>query len=200
MSGRSLNWQVTRITRKCNFGNLSFVLCMLVLAATACAQPNASQNQANPEKPSVEKKSYAVTLDGLLAHSVPEMDVSQAAGLNHAILLDARENDEFAVSRIDGAQWVGYDDFSLDRVAGLDKNDEIIVYCSVGYRSEKVAEQLMAAGFTRVHNLYGGIFEWVNRGQGVVDADGLATEKVHAYSRSWGVFLREGKKVYGKPE
>ncbi|MEL6718853.1 MAG: rhodanese-like domain-containing protein, partial [Bacteroidota bacterium] len=68
-------------------------------------------------------------------------------------------------------------------------------YCSVGYRSEKISEQLLEAGFKDVSNLYGGIFEWKNQDHEVVDEKG-ATEKVHAYDRVWGFWLKEGKKVY----
>jgi len=32
-----------------------------------------------------------------------------------------------------------------------------------------------------------------------VNADG-PTERVHAYSRTWGLWLRKGKKVYGGKE
>lgn len=105
------------------------------------------------------------------------------------------EHDEHAVSRFDNARWVGYDEFKLDRVKDLPKDAPIVVYCSVGYRSEKITEDLQAAGFTNVRNLYGGIFEWVNSGHPVVDDSG-PTEHVHAYDRSWGRWLLRGEKVY----
>ncbi|MDF9798803.1 hypothetical protein OKW21_004066 [Catalinimonas alkaloidigena] len=44
--------------------------------------------------------------------------------------------------------------------------------------------------------MYGGIFEWVNQGQDVVDSSGQPTEKVHAYDRVWGIWLKQGEKVY----
>ncbi|MBI1194042.1 MAG: rhodanese-like domain-containing protein, partial [Bacteroidetes bacterium] len=43
---------------------------------------------------------------------------------------------------------------------------------------------------------YGGIFEWVNAGNSVVDPSGKPTERVHAYNRTWGLFLERGEKVY----
>jgi len=77
-----------------------------------------------------------------------------------------------------------------------DKESEIIVYCSIGYRSEKITEQLVQEGFKNVQNLYGGIFEWKNQGNEVVRPDGKPTEDVHAYSRLWGIWLKEGNRVY----
>jgi rhodanese-related sulfurtransferase len=141
----------------------------------------------------VSNKSYDIMLSSLLAHSVNETSVDS---IKDQILLDAREINEFEVSHIQGAQWIGYDDFDLSRVADLDKDSKIVVYCSVGYRSEKISEQLVNAGFTNVQNLYGGIFEWVNTGRDVVDPNGEHTKDVHAYSKSWGVWLKKGKKVY----
>lgn len=157
---------------------------LLLVAAAGCGQ--------------VQSGAYRALLRTLLSHSVPEIGVSQAAAeASQYLFLDAREAREYEVSHIAQARWVGYETFDLARLKDVDKNTPIIVYCSVGYRSEKIAEQLIAAGFTKVWNLYGGIFEWVNAGNPVYNAVGL-TEAVHAYDRTWGVWLRRGKKVYGK--
>jgi 3-mercaptopyruvate sulfurtransferase SseA len=59
-----------------------------------------------------------------------------------------------------------------------------------------VAEKLTAANYKRVANLYGGIFEWVNQGYPVVDNSGKETGRIHAYNRTWGVWLNRGRKVY----
>ena len=134
-------------------------------------------------------------LRALLSHSVKEISVNNASALPNAIYLDAREPAEYGVSHIHNAKFVGYNHFSLDSVKNIPKNAPIIVYCSVGYRSEKVAEKLQKQGFTNIQNLYGGIFEWVNEGQKVYNATDT-TSKVHAFSRSWGIWLNKGEKVY----
>ncbi|MFN8396323.1 MAG: rhodanese-like domain-containing protein [Bacteroidia bacterium] len=67
-------------------------------------------------------------------------------------------------------------------VRELDKARSVVVYCSVGYRNERIGEQLLAQGFSKVWNLYGGIFEWVNEGHEVVDAHGQPTDRVHTYN------------------
>lgn len=144
----------------------------------------------------VKSGAFRVMLNGLLHHSVPEIGVKEAVlQPSNTLFLDAREPKEFAVSHIKNAIPVGYDHFDLQNVAALDKSKPVVVYCSVGYRSEKIAEKLIQAGFSNVSNLYGGIFEWVNQGHTVVDDSGV-TERVHAFSRSWGVWLKKGKKVY----
>ena len=146
----------------------------------------------------VKSGAYRVMLKNLLSHSVPEIQVQQAAiDSANIVFLDAREPKEYEVSHISKAIPVGYDNFKIENLPVLNKDQRIVVYCSVGYRSEKVTEQLRTAGFTNIANLYGGIFEWVNQGFPVYDALGL-TEHVHGFSRTWGVWLHRGKKVYGK--
>lgn len=149
------------------------------------------------QKQGIESGSYRLMLKTLLSHTVPEVQIADAATAPNATLfLDARERNEFEVSHIQGAHWIGYDDFEMSRLAGIPKDTPLVVYCSVGYRSEKITERLLEVGFTDVANLYGGIFEWKNQDQEVVDMNGQQTERVHAYSRSWGIWLKEGERVY----
>jgi rhodanese-related sulfurtransferase len=139
---------------------------------------------------------YNAMLKTLLSHSVTEISVQQlTAQISDVLLVDAREQKEFTVSHISQSVWVGYDKLDLSPLANVPKNKPIVVYCSVGYRSEKVAEKLIAQGFTNVKNLYGGIFEWKNQDKPVVNEQG-ETNQVHAFSKAWGVWLKKGQKVY----
>ena len=133
----------------------------------------------------------------MLSHSVPEISVHQAAATReNVILLDAREHDEFAVSHLEGAHFVGYNNFTIDSVKSFNRNAQVLVYCSVGYRSEKVAYRLKSEGFNNVSNLYGWIFEWVNQGHPIVDSAGKPTKRIHGYTKAWGIWLNNGEKVY----
>lgn len=116
-----------------------------------------------------------------------------------AILLDAREEEEFNVSHLKDAICVGYNKFDLEKTLQklpADKNTKIVVYCSLGIRSETVAHRLIEAGYTNVYNLYGGIFEWKNNNFTVVDTLNMPTEKVHAFNKEWSKWLKKGKKIY----
>jgi len=150
----------------------------------------------------VTNSSYKLMLKTLLSHTVPELSVTEAPEPNENIIyLDAREKREYEVSHIEDALWIGYDDFKDSRVSDVPKDSKVIVYCSVGYRSEKISEKLIEMGFQDVSNLYGGIFEWVNTDKEVVEGENdqeTATDKVHAYDRIWGVWVEGDKaeKVY----
>ena len=139
---------------------------------------------------------YRAVLKTLYKNDVPLISCEEASKKKPALFLDTRAYPEFKVSHISQARWVGYEEFSLDKVKDIDKGAPVVVYCSVGVRSEKVGKQLIEAGFTNVQNLYGSLFEWLNQGYPVVDMNGRPTQKVHAYSPAWGVWLNKGEKVY----
>lgn len=139
---------------------------------------------------------YRAMLDALYQKTVPLVSVANLKKMPDAVLLDTRSRAEYDVSHLPNARWVGYDDFDLKRIRGIPKDANVVLYCSVGYRSERVGEKLLAAGYRRVRNLDGSLFEWVNQGNAVVDRDGKPTQRVHAYNRMWGVWLKRGEKVY----
>ncbi len=151
----------------------------------------------NGHSQSVESSAYSVMLKAMLSHSVNEVSVKEAIGLNNKVLfIDSREKQEYNVSHIKDAIWVGYDNLNLSAIEDVDKEQEIIVYCSIGYRSEKIAEKLAKKGFKNVSNLYGGIFEWKNQGNKVYTDQNSETDSVHAYNKIWGIWLTSGEKVY----
>ncbi len=147
--------------------------------------------------PQVNSKSFQFLLNTILSAKTPVINVKEAvADKNNYTFLDAREAKEFNVSHIPNARFVGSEQFELSAISDLPKNKPLIVYCSIGKRSEKITKKLLKDGFSNVHNLYGGIFEWVNQGNGIVDNENKPTNKVHAYGRFWGQFLEKGEKVY----
>ena len=131
--------------------------------------------------------------------NVPYITVQELAmPKTNALILDARENHEFRTSHIKNAVFVGYNSFKIDLVNRMlpNKDEKIVVYCSVGIRSEKIAYKLINAGYTNVFNLYGGIFQWKNNGFKVFDNDENETENVHVYSKYWSKWLLKGNKIY----
>jgi len=130
---------------------------------------------------------------------IPYMTVDMLVENNNTIaILDAREQNEYNVSHLKNAVFVGYNHFNLAKTTKqlTNKQQPIVVYCSLGIRSEDIAEKLKKAGYTDVFNLYGGIFEWKNKGFSVFNLQNKETQKVHAYSKNWGKWLLKGEKIY----
>lgn len=111
------------------------------------------------------------------------------------VLLDARSKKEYEVSHLKDAIWIGYNNFEKEKVSDIDKVSEIIIYCSVGVRSEKIGEKLLGLGYKNIKNLYGGIFSWVNNGYPIYNEQNQ-TQNIHGFDKQWGKYLKAGKKVY----
>lgn len=143
--------------------------------------------------------SYDQMLKEYYSYSVPLMqpDVLYKRMMNgeKIHILDSRESSEYEISAINGAVNVGYLFFNKNKVDQYKKTDLVVVYCTIGARSESVGEKLMKAGFSNVYNLYGGIIYWKNQGFPVYH-NGSKTEDVHVYSKKWGVWLTNGKARY----
>ncbi len=123
-------------------------------------------------------------------------NASKKVGNSSVVFLDTREKKEFNISHIKGAKCVGYDNFSLTNVKTIPKDAEIIVYCSIGARSQNIGEKLKKAGYTNVKNLYGGIFQWNNSGLPKVNSNEKSTSRIHGFSKDWGKWLKKGTIVY----
>lgn len=137
-------------------------------------------------------------LDKLNKKTVPYITVEELQSTAVVVLLDAREAKEFNVSHIKNAVNVGFDKFDNTIVAKeiSDKNATIVVYCSIGVRSERIGEKLLKLGYKNVFNLYGGIFEWKNNGGSVFDSKGIITDNIHTFNKEWSQYLKKGVKIY----
>ncbi len=130
-----------------------------------------------------------------ITHVSPEQLDMALLSPGSLLLLDARADDEIAVSRLPGAIPVDPDIDTAEfmtRFGAAAKDRDIIIYCSVGVRSSKLAtrvrEAMMAKGARRVANLQGGIFAMHNTGRGLVDRLGH-TDLVHPYSWWWSGYI-----------
>ncbi|WP_204343969.1 rhodanese-like domain-containing protein [Psychroserpens algicola] len=145
------------------------------------------------------------SLDDLLKrynkNDIPYISVQELAmPKTKCIILDAREPEEYEVSHLKDAVFIGYTHFKLnDFMTKFPNKDEaIVVYCSLGIRSETIANQLKKAGYTNVQNLYGGIFEWKNHDFSIYNSEDKETDSIHTYSKAWSKWLKKGQKVYPK--
>ncbi len=113
----------------------------------------------------------------------------------HLLLLDTRRGDEYEISHIPGAVHLDPDTRDFLKLDTLDRQTQIVTYCSVGYRSSEMAMRLEEAGFTNVSNVHGSIFKWANEGRTVV-RNGEEVREVHPYDRIWGKLLDPALRTY----
>ena len=165
-----------------------FSLILILFVGTACAQVLPA------DKPNVTNPDFDQKISSLLNFKVPLIGVETLKeNKEDYILLDAREREEYNVSHIKDARYIGYKNLNIKELNTIPKDKKIVLYCSIGYRSEKIGERLQKMGYTQVFNLYGSIFEWANQGNPVVDQNGRPTEYVHGYNKSWSKWLDDSK-------
>ena len=129
----------------------------------------------------------------------------KAEGPGNFLILDAREKDEFAVSHLPGAIRVNpgiWHGPFMRNFAPLAKGKSVVIYCSVGVRSSKLAayvqKALKKAGAKEVFNLEGGIFNWHNEKRPLVRAS-QPTDYVHPYNRHWGQLVTRTNRTSYRP-
>jgi rhodanese-related sulfurtransferase len=110
------------------------------------------------------------------------------------VLLDVRTPEEYRVSHLPGAMRVDPNARAVD--VAVDPAAEVVAYCSVGWRSARLARRLATVG-VNVVNLEGSIFEWVAKGLPVVDDRGVPVRVVHPFSRSWAWLVDPSLRRFG---
>jgi len=74
-------------------------------------------------------------------------------------LLDVREHHEFQYARIENSVLIPLNQIP-QRLGELDPQQEIVVICHHGMRSQQAASFLVHSGFKNIANLVGGIDAW----------------------------------------
>lgn len=126
----------------------------------------------------------------MLSFNVPTVDIDFAnKNKDNLIFLDARALEEYQTSHIKNAKYIGFNNFDVSVLKDVTKESKIIVYCSIGYRSEIIAKKIIDLGYRNVFNLYGSIFEWCNHGLPIYDMNNNLTLNLHTYNRKWSQYV-----------
>jgi rhodanese-related sulfurtransferase len=75
-------------------------------------------------------------------------------------LIDVREPSEYRTAKIEGAELKPLGQISQWAAELTNKDEEIVLHCHHGMRSDRACQFLASQGFTKVKNLSGGIDEW----------------------------------------
>lgn len=124
---------------------------------------------------------------------IEEIDAAAAidlVGNPNVVFVDVREPEEQAVSMVPGAVTSEVFLAGLERFRG----QRIIAYCTISYRSGKLAAKLMKKGIT-ITNLEGGLLAWVHAG-GPLTRNGQPVDTLHVYGRKWDLAPQAIQTVY----
>jgi len=164
---------------------LTTLVLTIALSDASFAQSADTMNKALVKTHTKIMKNY----DGVShidAQALSQMDTESY------ILFDVREKDEFDVSHIENSIWV---DPSMKAASFTEEYAEqigdktVILYCSVGVRSSRLAEKLISSRpdtkTTPIYNLENGVFGWHNESRPLV-TETAVTDYIHPYNRLWG--------------
>lgn len=189
MAKAAVNQLEMSISRFSQFArrNWLFVALSALIISVACSQ------RATPDWPGLKQTIKERFPD------VRQLSTTELSGWlsgpesERPLLLDARKPEEYSVSHLSNAQLAASEAQALEILKAEPHNRLIVVYCSVGYRSSSLAQQLQARGYTNVYDLEGSIFEWANDGRPVYQGEPeikLVHPLVHPYDAKWGAFLK----------
>jgi rhodanese-related sulfurtransferase len=125
---------------------LRFIALVLVFFVSAC-------NTSQERKQDTNRRAIEIVAPKAMYEVLKEQPNAQ--------LIDVRTDQEFGVSHLKNSQniCVTADDFE-EKVASLNKNEPVYVYCKKGGRSARAAKVLRKLGFTKIYDLEGGITAW----------------------------------------
>jgi rhodanese-related sulfurtransferase len=95
--------------------------------------------------------------------SQPEWIITAAeleSALGKVTLLDVREPEEFAESRIEGCKLIPLGELMSRANQELDPEADIVIYCAHGMRSLQAVMGLKQMGYEKLRSLEGGIVAW----------------------------------------
>ncbi len=119
--------------------------------------------------PSFSNSSASNSQVNLSEHLSPS-DFKNAIDNGKYKLVDVRTPAEFNTEHIQGASESDFyqtKDFNT-YLNSLDKNGKYLIYCHTGNRSGQTLQMMKEKGFTDVHDLSGGINNWIANGFPVV--------------------------------
>lgn len=105
-------------------------------------------------------------MDNLEQHTISVADLKQklaarTAGTDDFVLIDVREPDEFAESRIEGSVLIPKGEFLSGEAFGkLPAGKPVVLHCRSGKRSGEALEACLAHGLADTVHVAGGILAW----------------------------------------
>ena len=107
--------------------------------------------------------------------------IDEVSFIQDPIFIDVREQEEMDISMIKEA--LSQAEFENDSLALKERN--LIIYCTIGYRSGLVAQELKLEGY-KAYNLIGGVLIWSHQNLSFYQ-DQNETKNVHVYAPEWNL-------------
>ncbi len=178
--------------------SILLVGCVLIGASQCAYKKLAAMSSLESKSAEIEKEFPDV--DHISTGTLATLMEADGKGAVPLLLIDSRAPEEFAISKIPGAVNLQ----TAEEVENYLKQsaspapDTVAVYCSVGYRSAVLVDELSKAGIKNAKNVRGSIFAWANEDRELVTPEGEPAEKVHPFNEFWGRLVKEERRADAK--
>jgi rhodanese-related sulfurtransferase len=135
---------------------LLFALILVAVTAAGCSNHSPGAAQVSAAAPAVAE----TRLD--LPQIIDAATVDALRSRDDVVVLDVREDWEFAGGHVPGALWLPLGELA-NRTHELPQDKTILAVCRSGNRSGQATEFLANQGFA-VHNMAGGMIAWEQAG------------------------------------
>jgi rhodanese-related sulfurtransferase len=115
--------------------------------------------------------------------------VSNAKMQSDVLWIDARSYTEYSKGSIANSININAAHPILTELNSVAKNKNIIVVSNFGYRANLLASELKKNGFIQVKVLYGGLIDWVNQQNGLVNDKDATSYLIHIGEKENAVYL-----------
>jgi sodium/bile acid cotransporter 7 len=140
----------------------------------------ADQSLTNDEKKAVVYEMYReYKKDFPDVKDITPKEAMELLKAGRILFVDTRKDAEMKVSMLPGA--ISEETYLKDK--SLYRKKTIVLYCTISYRSGKLAQILSKQG-VEAYNLAGGLLAWVLEGGKVYDQAG-ETKRIHVYGEKW---------------
>ncbi len=148
------------------------------------------QRSVPVDRPPLQNSAFDRKLTRMLPFDTKLMGAREVyRNLGEVPIFDVRSWEEYEVSHLPTAVWMPYPDLNLHLLHSFASSDTIILYCTIGYRSDRMGEKLRKEGYSQVYNLYGSIFAWAERGLPLVDSNDRPTNRIHTFNKRWSKWM-----------
>jgi phage shock protein E len=137
-------------------------LLLLIVFAFALASCGAPVMTA-PVAPNIAQSQSNIIDVANLPLNVDVATVRALQGRDDVVLIDVREPEEYAAGHIPGVRLIPMGEVP-SRLSEIPTDKTVIVTCRSGNRSGQITDFLRRNGFTRIHNMQGGILAWQRAG------------------------------------
>ena len=165
---------------------LGFIL--LLAMALFPALPSAQTMSRTEKLESKLRVAIIKATKGLKAPLIKAADLKQIIDDTNLVLIDVRKSNEQEVSMLPHALTTA--GFAETFRHGIPKEKRLVVYCTIGYRSGKYAEELAKQGF-KAENLEGGVLAWSFAGGKLFTKNSVGevveTNRIHVYDPEWNI-------------